>query len=140
VSDAGVVYGSDPAAGDVASPISPTDTHCFQRSALDENDDDVNVPQVWLQPVTIKRLGCRTDTSASPATAASVAIETLAGAAIGSAATCVGSETSMTWVDVSADADGILASGAGIRFDVGNTPDPATDDYTICIAYVSRSQ
>ena len=134
-----MVYGSDEAAGDVASPISPTDTRCFQRSDLNEGDDDVNVPQAWFQPVKIKRLGCRTDTSASPTTTATVAIETLAGAAIGSAATCVGSEATMTWVDVSADADAILASGAGIRFDVTNTPEPATDEYTICIAYVSKA-
>ena len=139
VSDAGMVYGSDAAAGDVASPISPTDTRCFQRSGLNEGDDDVNLPQTWFQPVKIKRLGCRTDTSASPTTAATVAIETLTGSAIGDAATCVGSQTAMTWTDVSADADAILASGAGIRFDVTNTPDPATDAYTICVAYVSKS-
>ncbi len=127
--------------GTAARVLQPTETRCFQWSDLDATDDDVNLPIVDRVPITITAMGCRNDTTAAPTTAATLTLETLAGTAItlASTLTCVGNATAISWA-TTVDADAILASGAGVRFDTTNTPNPATDEHTICLSYLYTRQ
>lgn len=119
--------------------LQATNTQCFPQTDLDAADDDVNFPAAFYQPITIIAAGCRSDTTASPTTAATLAFETLGAASMTLTPTCVGSATAMTWATTT-DPDAALASGAGFRFDTTNTPNPATDEYTICVAYRATRQ
>lgn len=127
--------------GTAKRALAATKTQCFEQTDLDAADDDRVIPLSWRQPVTITAMGCRNQTSTSPGTAATLTLETIAGNAItlDSTLTCVGSATAITWVTTS-DSDAALASGGGIRFDVSNTPNPATDEHTICVSYLDTAQ
>jgi hypothetical protein len=117
--------------------ITPVKNHCYQFSNVSDTSDNVNIPLMTWQPSTVAAMSCRSDTTVTPTTNATMTVETLAGAAIGLNATltCVGSASTATWQPVLvADADRLLPSGAGIRFDVGTAPNPSGDTYTVCVA------
>jgi hypothetical protein len=123
--------------GTTDNVLSPTNMMCMQFHDLDATDDNAVLSFSTYQPITVTALGCRNELSAAAATAATITLETLAGAAITLTTdplTCVGNATAITW-DTTVDADAVLASGMGVRIDTTNTPNPATDEHTICIAF-----
>jgi hypothetical protein len=132
----------------VSESISPTQTACAQFALVADTSDDVNFPFTSWPPITIVAAGCRNDTSAAPATPATITLENLAGTSIPLTATltCSGNASAMAWQTAStpwgnqAANVGSLASGGGFRFDTTNTPNPAIDSHTICIAYRSSPQ
>jgi ribulose 1,5-bisphosphate carboxylase large subunit-like protein len=106
--------------------------------AVDETDDNVNTVFANVIGAKILAFGCRNNVASAPATVAEISIETMAGAQIGSAsATCAGSGSALTWVDVSSDTDGLIPANEAVLFDVTNIPSPATQAHTLCIAFMA---
>lgn len=127
--------------GSASRALSATQTACFEQIDLDAADVDRVMPFASRTPVTLTAMGCRNQTSSAPSTAATLTLETIAGAAItlASTLTCVGNATTISWV-TTVDSDAVLVSGGGVRFDVSNTPSPATDEHTICVSYLETLQ
>jgi hypothetical protein len=107
-------------------------TACMPLIAPGAASDDVPI-FIAERATTVRKFGCVCSGAncASPATAQ---LKDDAGDLIGAAATC--GTTSTTWVDVSADADGVLPANESVRFDITNTP-TASGNYSFCIAYTT---
>lgn len=131
-----------PASADEVWAISPVITQCYQVANVAAASDNVNLPASYI-PLLIKALGCRDDTTAAPATAATMTLHTAAGAAISLDAglTCSGKNSAMAFQKVTtSDTDRKIAQGITIQFDTTNTPNPATDTYSICWVATAQRQ
>lgn len=107
---------------------------CVVMVNLSATDDNF---EFWQAPydVTITAVSCRCRGTCAP-TMAAVALENRGGTAMThSAPTCA---TSGIAADAAVTASNTLAAGNGLAFDVTNTPNPATDTYTICVKYISK--
>ncbi len=97
-------------------------------------DDDY---EFWVAPqtVTLGAATCYCRGTCAP-TIATITFQDRAGNAIALASglTCGSGAADSTYVNFdTADGDRVLVTGEGLRFNVTNTPDPATDEYTISV-------
>jgi hypothetical protein len=93
----------------------------------------------WIAPtnLTITKVGCKY--CGAGITPATIALEDDAGNTMThGTVTCVNQGTAVTFIDVTA-ANGLI-TGEGLRFDTTNTPNPATDNYTIVAVYTVDRQ
>ena len=122
--------------GNTTYVLSPERSLSVTIPSLANTDDNF---LFWVAPsnVTITKVGCKyCGTGTTPAT---IALEDDGGNAMThGAVTCVNQGTVVTFVDVTAA--NALISGEGLRFDVTNTPNPATDNYTIAVVYTTDRQ
>ena len=109
--------------------------HEFSRSAVIENvssGDDNMMLGAWTNDITITKIGCAYIGTGT--TVATFALEDGGGTAMThTQPVCEASGTDMTFQPVTAG--NLLNAGELLRFDVTNTPDPLTDDYTIVIGW-----
>jgi hypothetical protein len=107
---------------------------CVVIEDLAAGDDSV---EFFMPPynVTVTGVGARCRGTCTP-TLATITLEDRGGNAMTIAGTnpTVATTGASTFAGVSG-AQASLLSGEGIAFDVTNTPNPATDEYTICIKY-----
>ncbi len=102
---------------------------CFYFDHLAAGDDNVDF-RMWAQAVTITKVGCYCDGTCT--TAAQISLEDRAGNAMThTTPTCATGTDNATYQSVTAN--GSLAAGEGLNFDVDNTPNPETDLYLICV-------
>lgn len=104
---------------------------CYKHDDVDATDDNV---EFWISPATgtfLLAVACRCSGTCTP-TLATFALENDAAGAITGSPTCATAGNLATWTVTSTTA---MAQGRGLRFDVTNTPNPATDEYVICVQY-----
>jgi len=132
-----LVQGSDWMADDGNLTNYDTEVKCAVITDLAAADDNF---EFWMadRAVTIKSVGCRCRGTCS--TMATLTLEDRGGNAMtitGTNPTCA-TTGNATYAAVTA-ANGLVA-GEGIAFDVTNTPNPETDEYTICVTYTVDKQ
>lgn len=116
--------------------INPKQTFCINKFDLVAADDDYPIMS-FLDAATVTDVLCLY--SGTGSTVASISLEDDDGNAMThTAPTCQPHGTPA--VPQSITAGGAIAQGELVRFDVDNTPDPTTDDYTICIGYTFDAQ
>jgi len=113
-------------------------TKCGYFPDLVATDDNISLG-MFDAAVTITGVACSFNGTGT--TAATVTLENGSGTGMtitGTNPTCVANSSNSTFAAVTANNQ--LEIGQVIRFDVTNTPDPVTDDYTICVRYTNDAQ
>jgi hypothetical protein len=106
-------------------------TECVTLENLTAADDNY---EFWFDShaVTITKVGVHCKGTCS--TPAQISLEDRAGNAMTHTTPTVSTGTSNTVFQV-VTAENSLSAGEGLCFDVDNTPNPETDEYTICFSY-----
>ncbi len=128
-----VYHDGDSSSNGTSRVLSSIQTDCSRDLAFDGNDN--LVPFASWPGATVVALGCM-NLTAAPATNAVITLEDQAGNAItlSGTMTCSDNNVAMAWTTTT-DADAILTSGEGLRYDVGTDSTTTTDDHVVCIAY-----
>lgn len=118
--------------GSVPNVLSPNKEACVTISDLTASDDNFQF-FVADRDITVTQVGCRYEGTGTTVAAISLEDARTATAMTHTAPTCATGNNAATFQSVTANNS--ITSGNGIRFDITNTPDPATDDYTICVKF-----
>jgi hypothetical protein len=124
--------------GGAVQTFDPVRQACAVVIDLTDSDDNFEFFMA-NQAITITSVGCHCRGTCT--TKATFTLEDRAGNAMtitGTNPTCSETTGNATYAAVTA-ANG-LVTGEGLRFDVTNTPNPLTDEYTLCVTYTIDRQ